>query len=219
MLRRCAPRRRNRVSAATSGIDNARSRWRMPGSRRSRRRAPIEVTVGVRGCNHATVRRSATRGSGVVENWHNRAFTSFGDGHGVWEKRRWRAAAVLRAEFPQRDAMGAADRSGAARAHHHVAPGRAAGERRGWRSRAAPPTAGTERKLGVTPDRIQSHGLDLSKATSSQADRPRLGGGPQRRGHRADRREHSKDEFEPRSSRRRTSASPSRTVHRIRCCS
>ena len=23
---------------------------------------------------------------GLVENWHQRAFTSFGDGHGVWEK-------------------------------------------------------------------------------------------------------------------------------------
>ena len=23
---------------------------------------------------------------GIVENWHARAFTSFGDGHGVWEK-------------------------------------------------------------------------------------------------------------------------------------
>ena len=22
---------------------------------------------------------------GIVENWHGRAFTSFGDGHGVWE--------------------------------------------------------------------------------------------------------------------------------------
>ena len=24
--------------------------------------------------------------AGLVENWHQRAFTSFGDGHGVWEK-------------------------------------------------------------------------------------------------------------------------------------
>src|SRR4029077_13553067 len=24
--------------------------------------------------------------AGRVENWHQRAFTSFGDGHGVWEK-------------------------------------------------------------------------------------------------------------------------------------
>ena len=23
--------------------------------------------------------------TGIVENWHERAFTSFGDGHGVWE--------------------------------------------------------------------------------------------------------------------------------------
>src|SRR6185295_15941332 len=24
--------------------------------------------------------------AGLVENWHERSFTSFGDGHGVWEK-------------------------------------------------------------------------------------------------------------------------------------
>ena len=24
--------------------------------------------------------------AGAVENWHERAFTSFGDGHGVWER-------------------------------------------------------------------------------------------------------------------------------------
>ena len=38
--------------------------------------------------------------AGVVENWHERAFTSFGDGHGVWETVRRHAAAVLRAQFP-----------------------------------------------------------------------------------------------------------------------
>jgi hypothetical protein len=32
---------------------------------------------------------------GVVENWHELAFTSFGDGHGVWEGGRRTAAAVL----------------------------------------------------------------------------------------------------------------------------
>ena len=48
-----------------------------------------------------TARRSATRGPGSVENWHQRAFTSFGDGHGVWEKRRRRGAAVLRAQLPR----------------------------------------------------------------------------------------------------------------------
>ena len=44
----------------------------------------------------------------LVENWHQRAFTSFGDGHGVWEKVGRRAAAVLRAQLPCGHAVGAA---------------------------------------------------------------------------------------------------------------
>ena len=36
------------------------------------------------------------RWGGLVENWHQRAFTSFGDGHGVWENGRRRDPAVLR---------------------------------------------------------------------------------------------------------------------------
>ena len=36
-------------------------------------------------CGRSTVRRLATPGPATVENWHRTAFTSFGDGHGVWE--------------------------------------------------------------------------------------------------------------------------------------
>ena len=50
--------------------------------------------------NRPTARRSATPGRASVENWHQRAFTSFGDGHGVWEKDGGDAAAVLRAQLP-----------------------------------------------------------------------------------------------------------------------
>ena len=43
--------------------------------------------------------------TGVVENWHDRAFTSFGDGHGVWETGGG-PAAVLRAQFRRCLAVG-----------------------------------------------------------------------------------------------------------------
>ena len=36
---------------------------------------------------------------GSVENWHRTAFTSFGDGHGVWETSGGIRAAVLRPEL------------------------------------------------------------------------------------------------------------------------
>ena len=35
---------------------------------------------------------------GIVENWHERAFTNFGDGHGVWEPAGGTQSALLRAE-------------------------------------------------------------------------------------------------------------------------
>ncbi|HJZ74931.1 MAG TPA: Ig-like domain-containing protein [Vicinamibacterales bacterium] len=95
---------------------------------------------------------------GIVENWHETAFTSFGDGHGVWETgggplpfharnfteaRQWAQAITPDRLMPTiRDLM-----------------------EKGFR--AAPPGAGTRRTLGVTPDRIQSHGLDLSRALSA----------------------------------------------------
>src|SRR5207245_746099 len=90
---------------------------------------------------------------GVVENWHETAFTSFGDGHGVWETgggplpfyarnftdaRQWAQALSPDRLMPTILSL----------TENHF------GE--------APPGAGTRRTLGGTPDRIQSHGLDLS---------------------------------------------------------
>jgi uncharacterized protein YfaS (alpha-2-macroglobulin family) len=105
---------------------------------------------------------------GRVENWHNRAFTSFGDGHGVWEKdggpqlpfyarnlrdvRQWAQRIDLRELVPtimKLQVEPQEDRDN---------PRRPFAE--------APPVAGIQRKLGVTPDRIQSHGLDLAKVLS-----------------------------------------------------
>jgi uncharacterized protein YfaS (alpha-2-macroglobulin family) len=93
---------------------------------------------------------------GIVDNWHMRAFTSFGDGHGVWEKdggaqlpfyarnlldvRQWAAALDLSQLMPRLLEL---EKS---------------------RFNTSPPGDGINRRLGVTPDRVQSHGLDLSGA-------------------------------------------------------
>jgi len=92
---------------------------------------------------------------GTVENWHRRPFTSFGDGHGVWETgggsvlpfyarnfrtvRQWAAPIALRELMP---------------ALVRLQP----------RFDATPAAPGRERSLGGRPDRIESHGLDLADA-------------------------------------------------------
>ena len=93
---------------------------------------------------------------GIVDNWHMRALTSFGDGHGVWEKdggpqlpfyarnlrdvRQW-ASALDPAELMPRLL-----------------------ELQKSRFNISPPGDGVNRRLTVTPDRVQSHGLNLSGA-------------------------------------------------------
>ena len=92
--------------------------------------------------------------AGLVETWHQRAFTSFGDGNGVWEKG---GGALL--PFYARNFQHV--RQWAAR----VEPGQLMSTLTGLQGtnfRLAPPTAGLSRRLPVTADRIQSHGLDLS---------------------------------------------------------
>ena len=93
---------------------------------------------------------------GFIENRHQNAFTSFGDGHGVWETgggsllpfysrnfltvRQWARSLTVEELMPLAKRM---DEEG---------------------FRFAPPGPGVELKLNPTPDAIQSHGLDLSKA-------------------------------------------------------
>jgi len=97
--------------------------------------------------------------TGVVENWHDRAFASFGDGHGVWETgggqlpffarnftnvRQWAqplTAAQLMPAILDLDAK-------------HF--------------RASPSGTGAERSLTVNADQIQSYGLNLSPALTPQ---------------------------------------------------
>ena len=91
----------------------------------------------------------------IVENWHERALTSFGDGHGVWETgggalpfyarnftdvRQWAQAISPDRLMPTILSLASSE------------------------FHAAPPVAGTRRTLGGASDKILSHGLDLSRA-------------------------------------------------------
>ena len=92
--------------------------------------------------------------AGVVENWHQRAFTSFGDGHGVWEKGGGALLPFHSRNFPLVTQWAAP-----------VEPQQLMAtvlQLQDSRFSVAPRGAPTPRRLGVTPDRIQSHGLDLS---------------------------------------------------------
>jgi uncharacterized protein YfaS (alpha-2-macroglobulin family) len=96
---------------------------------------------------------------GRIENWHRPAFTSFGDGHGVWEKdggpllpfyaRNFRNATQWAAPLSVRDLMPTVRRLA------------------DDAFREPPPGPGTERQLGVAADQIQSHGLDIGGALGS----------------------------------------------------
>ena len=97
---------------------------------------------------------------GTVENWHRRAFTSFGDGHGVWElgggsllpfyARNFRNATEWAAPVPPRELMPTLRRL------------------QDQNFSLRPPGAGTPRPFNVTADRIQSHGLDISNGLGSK---------------------------------------------------
>ena len=104
--------------------------------------------------------------AGSVENWHERAFTSFGDGHGVWERggglqlpfyaRNMRGITQWAQRVPLPDLVPMVVR---------LQPDTMEGGFRQFSE--TPPSPGQTRRLNVTPDRIQSHGLDLSPALGS----------------------------------------------------
>ncbi len=91
----------------------------------------------------------------IVDNWHMRAFTSFGDGHGVWEKdgggtlpfyarnmrdiTQWVTAIVPAQLMPTLMRL----------------------QEKGFNQ--TPAGGGTTRRMGGTADRIESHGIDMSK--------------------------------------------------------
>ena len=92
----------------------------------------------------------------LVENWHQRAFTSFGDGHGVWETGGGTALPFYARNFRnvKQWAMG-------------IAPAQLMPTLQDLRTSEfaiAPPSAPIDRRMGGTADRVLSHGLDLAKA-------------------------------------------------------
>jgi uncharacterized protein YfaS (alpha-2-macroglobulin family) len=92
----------------------------------------------------------------IVENWHQRSFTSFGDGHGVWE-----TGGGSQLPFYARNYRNVTEWASP------VEPTRLMPTLLNLESHnfnIVPPGEGTARRLGVTPDRVLSHGLDLSKA-------------------------------------------------------
>ena len=76
---RPADRRRPRRSTTPT-----RRTSKTPATIASRRRGRTRI-ASIPRCQRSTARRSDYPWVGIVDNWHERAFTSFGDGHGVWE--------------------------------------------------------------------------------------------------------------------------------------
>ncbi len=95
---------------------------------------------------------------GIVENWHEGAFTSFGDGHGVWER-----TSGTRLPFFARNVN---------LVRQWIAP-LTPGQLMSRMLQLAgtpglvPAGEGTVRKLAVDPDTIQAHGLDVSPALNA----------------------------------------------------
>ena len=97
--------------------------------------------------------------AGTVENWHRTAFTSFGDGHGVWEAS---GGSVL--PFYARNLFGVKQWA-APLATDDLMP---TIQKLTPRFGLAPSVDPVDRKLNPTNDRIQSHGLDVAKALGAK---------------------------------------------------
>lgn len=96
---------------------------------------------------------------GIADNWHARAFTSFGEGQGVWEKD---GGALL--PFYARN-MTEVTQWTAPVNLTQLMPLLVRLLREGFSQ--TPEGPGAARRITPTPDRIQSHGLDVSKAVGS----------------------------------------------------
>lgn len=97
---------------------------------------------------------------GVVENWHESAFTSFGDGHGVWESSGGRQLPFFARNVQNiRQWVAGVSADGLMSRLHELQQNY---------FRAVPPGDGRARRLSVNPDRIQSHGLDVSSALNAR---------------------------------------------------
>ncbi|MGE0449041.1 MAG: alpha-2-macroglobulin family protein [Vicinamibacterales bacterium] len=96
----------------------------------------------------------------IVENWHERAFTSFGDGHGVWESDGGPALPFYSRNF--KDVTQWASRLSRDQLMPTILRLQPAFS-------GLPQGQGQHRTLRVTPDKIESHGLDLSGLLGSGA--------------------------------------------------
>jgi uncharacterized protein YfaS (alpha-2-macroglobulin family) len=90
---------------------------------------------------------------GIVENWHERAFTSFGDGHGVWE-----VGGGPLLPFYARNYQTITERI--VRVDKADLMARLVELEKSF-FKLMPNAPGTLRRLNVTPDVVQSHGVDL----------------------------------------------------------
>ena len=100
------------------------------------------------------------RWTGIIENWHERAFTSFGDGHGVWER-----GGGPQLPFYARNFQNVTQRVTRIAPNDLMARILALQQSR---FELMPPGAGTDRRLAVRPDEMQSYGLDLKSMLSAQ---------------------------------------------------
>ena len=95
---------------------------------------------------------------GIIENWHETAFTSFGDGHGVWE-----TGGGPQLPFYSRNFRTVTEQVVPISADE-LMPRILALQETSFT--AVPPGNGTVRKLNMTPDQLQSHGLNLKSLLS-----------------------------------------------------
>ena len=104
---------------------------------------------------------------GLIENWHERAFTSFGDGHGVWEQSGGNQLPFFVRNFQDiRQWVTGITPENLMPTILELTP----------RFRETPPGEGRPRTLSLVPDRIQSVGMDIAPALNGRSDGPGLGG-------------------------------------------
>ncbi|HZJ30341.1 MAG TPA: MG2 domain-containing protein [Vicinamibacterales bacterium] len=96
---------------------------------------------------------------GLIENWHERAFTSFGDGHGVWEQSGGNQLPFFVRNFQDiRQWVAGITTDNLMPTILRLTP----------TFRDVPPGDGRSRTLSLTPDRIQSVGIDVTPALNGR---------------------------------------------------
>jgi uncharacterized protein YfaS (alpha-2-macroglobulin family) len=98
---------------------------------------------------------------GTLENWRQNAFSSFGDGHGVWE-----AGGGPLLPFHARNLQSVSQWADPVKTDELMPAVRRLQEEQGDRSKAPAPPQATARTLRPKPDALQSYGLDLKPLLS-----------------------------------------------------